>query len=112
MAILTYIGAHWVEWLFTLCLAALGWAYKGVITRLKAEQAKNEAIAEGMQALLRDSIVGTYNKQLGKGYCPIYVKESIKKIYAAYTGLGGNDVATDLYKKLLDMPTEQPKEGE
>ena len=34
-------------------------------------------------------------------------KESIKKVYHAYHDLGGNDVATDLYKKLLDLPTEK-----
>ena len=33
----------------------------------------------------------------------------MKKVYAAYHGLDGNDVATSLYKKLLEMPEEQPK---
>ena len=110
MQILAYIGAHWVEWLFTLCLALLGWAYKGVLTKLTAEQAKNEAIAEGVQSLLRESIVTNYNRYSGKGYCPIYAKESLKSVYKAYHDLGGNDVATDLYKKLLEMPTEKDKQ--
>ena len=110
MEILSYIGAHWVEWLFTLGLAGLGWAYKTLLSRLKEEQKKNEAIAEGIQSLLRESIVSNYNKYKGKGYCPIYAKESIKKVYQAYHDLDGNDVATDLYNKLLGMPTEA--EGE
>ena len=110
MQILAYIGAHWVEWLFTVCLALLGWAYKGVLAKLKAEQAKNEAIAEGVQSLLRESIVTNYNRYSGKGYCPIYAKESLKSVYKAYHDLGGNDVATDLYKKLLEMPTEKDKQ--
>ena len=73
------------------------------------KMAKNKAIAEGVQSLLRDSIVLNYNRYLDRGYCPIYAKESIKKIYHAYRDLQGNDVATDLYHKLLDMPTEPPK---
>ena len=112
MEILAYISAHWVEWLFTVCLAALTFAWRQVSHRLKAEQKKNEAIAEGIQSLLRESIVSNYNKYKSKGYCPIYAKESIKKVYKAYSGLGGNDVATGLYKELLAMPTDTEDHNE
>ena len=111
MDILNYIGAHWVEWLFTLCLALLTLAWRAVAARLKLEMKKNEAIADGVQSLLRESIVTNYNRYNDKGYCPIYAKESVKKVYHAYSNLGGNDVATDLYKKLLEMPTEEVNNG-
>ena len=111
MEIIAYIGAHWVEWIFTACLALLGWAYKQMLARLKEEHARNEAIAEGVQSLLRESIVSNYNKYSKKGSCPIYAKESIKKVYQAYHDLDGNDVATGLYKELLEMPTEQKEES-
>ena len=106
MSILTFITAHWLEWLFTAVLASLSWLFKLMRDQLKQEQAKNEAIAEGVQALLRESIVTSYNKHLDRGFCPIYAKESIKKVYKAYHNLGGNDVATSLYKKILEMPEE------
>ncbi len=111
MEILAYVGAHWVEWLFAICLAGLTLAWKTVSSRLKEEHEKNEAIAEGVQSLLRESIVANYNRYTDKGYCPIYAKESLKKVYHAYHDLGGNDVATDLYQKCLDLPTEEKKEG-
>ena len=112
-AILSYIGTHWLEWLFALLLAALAGAWKKVSDRLKLEHDKNEAVAEGVQALLRESIVSNYNRYLEKGYCPIYAKESLKKVYHAYHNLKGNDVATSLYKKVLDMPEDvEKKEGE
>ena len=109
MEILAYIGSHWVEWLFTICLATLGFAWRTVSKRLKEEHEKNEAIAEGVQSLLRESIVTNYNRYHDKGYCPIYAKESIKKVYQAYHDLGGNDVATKLYEKMLAMPEEEDK---
>lgn len=113
MEILSYAGEHWVEWLFTGCLAVLTVAWRTVASRLKQEQAKNEAIAEGVQSLLRESIVNNYNRYKEKGYCPIYAKESIKKVFHAYhDGLGGNDVASGLYKELLEMPTEKKGEEE
>ena len=107
MELLTFIGAHWLEWLFTGVLAVLSWLFKLMRDQLKAEQAKNEAIAEGVQSLLRESIVSNYNRYSDKGFCPIYAKESIKKVYKAYHNLGGNDVATELYSKVLKMPEEQ-----
>ena len=55
---------------------------------------------------MRESIVGNYNKYSDKGFCPIYAKESVKKAYSAYHKLGGNDVATELYNKLLRMKEE------
>lgn len=107
MEILNYFQAHWVEWFFALCLAALGVGWKYILNRLKEEHEKNEAIAEGVQSLLRESIVTNYNRYSDRGFCPIYAKESLKKVYHAYHDLGGNDVATDLYDKMLKMPTER-----
>lgn len=104
--ILTYIQSHWVEWLFAGVCAFLAWGYREVSRRLTEEQKKNAAIADGVQALLRESIVRNYNKYQDKGACPIYAKESLKKCYKAYSALGGNDVATELYRKLLAMPEE------
>lgn len=104
MALVDFIANNWVEWLFALVTAALGWLYRGISTRLKAEQEKNKAIAAGVESLLRESIVSNYNKYSEKGFCPIYAKESIKRVYVAYSDLGGNDVATGLYHKILAMP--------
>ena len=102
-----FIQANWLQWLFAGLMAALAWGYRTVSIRLKAEQEKSEAIAEGVQSLLRESIVGNYNKWSDRGFCPIYAKESIKRVYAAYHDLKGNDVATELYQKILKMPEDQ-----
>lgn len=105
--IIEYIQANWVEWLFGAAIAILGFLYRHIVKQLKEEKRKNEALMLGVQSLLRESIVGNYNKYHDKEYCPIYAKESIKKAYEAYHNLGGNDVATRLYEKLLDMPEEK-----
>ena len=110
-AVLSYIQSHWLEWLFAILTGLVGLGYKNLSARLKTEQKKNAAIAEGVQSLLRESIVSNYNKYINRGYCPIYAKESIKHVYEAYHNLGGNDVATKLYNTLLAMP-EEPKERE
>ena len=106
-AVWSFITAHWLEWLFTAAMAILSWLFKTLRDQLAEEREKNAAIAEGVQALLRESIVTSYNKHQDKGFCPIYAKESMKKVYSAYHNLGGTDVATELYNKLLKMPEEK-----
>lgn len=110
--ILAFIATHWVEWLFTAALGLISFFLKILREQLAEERRKNEAIAEGVQSLLRESIVTNYNRYLEKGVCPIYAKESVKKVYQAYHNLGGNDVATELYNKLLKMPEERKVQDE
>lgn len=111
MQVSQFIQQNWMEWMFAIITFILGCLYRDVRKRLKEEQKKSTAIAEGVQSLLRESIVQNYNKYQERGYCPIYAKESIKRVYEAYHNLDGNDVATKLYETLLGMP-EKPEEKE
>ena len=106
-AFLQYIAAHWIEWLFAAITALAGFGYHRISLKFQEEKDRNEAIAVGVQSLLRESIISNYNTYQDKGFCPIYAKESIKKVYEAYHNLGGNDVATSLYKKILDMKEDE-----
>lgn len=111
MEIVSYVASHYIEWIFAAATCVLGFLYRQTAKRLKEEQKKNKAVADGVQCLLRESIVSNYNKYQERDFCPIYAKESIKRVYAAYHDLDGNDVATKLYHTLLEMP-EEPEERE
>ena len=106
MEIVSFIAAHWVEWLFAFATAVLSLGYRSVSKRLQEERKKNEAIAEGVQALLRENIVANYNRYAPAGVCPIYAKENIEAIFKAYEKLGGNHTAKQLYEDLMKLPTE------
>lgn len=110
--IMQYIGTHWVEWLFMVISALLGFGYRQMAKQQADERIKNKALQEGVQALLRDRIIQVYNHYQDKGFCPIYAKENIKRMYDAYHGLGGNDVATKLKDTLLAMPEESEESEE
>ena len=105
--IFNYIAANWVNWVFLAVTGTAAWGYRVLAKRQKHEAVKNKALCEGVQALLRDRIIETYNHYNDKGYCPIYAKESMRRLYSAYHALGGNDVATELKEKVLAMPTER-----
>lgn len=82
----------------------------GVITGLaayaKALKKRNSAVEDGLQCLLRAEIIRSHEKYTAKRFCPIYAKEALKRAYAAYHALGGNDVATALYNEIMDLPTD------
>lgn len=107
-----YILAHWTQWVFAGIAALAGFGYRNVSKKLQEYKQQNEAIADGIQSLLRESIVNNYNKYKVKGYCPIYAKESMKNVYQSYHKLGGNDVATGIYKTILEMKDEPDDEKE
>lgn len=103
----TYIQNNLLDLLFTIVTFILGCLYRDVRKRLMEEKTKSDAIAEGVQSLLRENIVANFNKyHQDRKHCPIYAKESLKRVYDAYHNLGGNDVATALYEKVLNMPEE------
>lgn len=75
--------------------------------RIIQDQEQLDAVKEGLQCLLRQSIISSHDKWNERRYCPIYAKESLTRAYDSYHRLGGNDVATALYKQTLSLPTER-----
>ena len=99
---------YWIEFLFGLIISGMG-----VMAKLMYNQhLKNKAIGKGVEALLRNGIVQTYNKWSERVYCPIYARENATMMYEPYHILGGNDVATDLIEDLKGLPTEPQKKNE
>ena len=84
------------------------------LTRSSKKSAEEDALCSGVQCLLRAEIIRSYEKYNEKGYCPLYSKQALTTAYKAYHALGGNDVATDLYDRIMNMPEkgrETGKEG-
>lgn len=77
----------------------------GLASNRRGKRTKGEqAISDGLQCLLRAEIIRSYEKYSEIGYCPLYSKQALTTAYKAYHALGGNDVATDLYDKIMNMP--------
>lgn len=96
-----------VEHLVELALTAF---CGGMVVYIKALHKHYTAMQEGVQALLRESIVNSYRYYKSKGYCEPEERVTIAKTYNAYHDLGGNDIATDLYNRVLKLPAEDTKE--
>jgi len=76
---------------------------RGAVT---AQEIKQEAIHEGVKALLYDRIVQLYNHYNGKKHIPIYARQNASNLHKEYKALGGNGVVDGLMKHLMNLPTE------
>lgn len=105
--ILPYIVSLVSGCVLVVCTYAINKMLKARDATLLKEAEKQEAIGEGVRALLRRSILDDFNRYSKKGFVPPYARENLERTYAAYHTLGGNDMATDLYQKLRQMPVRE-----
>ena len=78
--------------------------------KIKNNEKRTEALKLGVQALLRDRLYAYYNKYLELEYAPIYARENFENIYKQYHNLGNNGVMDDIYRKFMELPTENESE--
>lgn len=101
-----------LESLFTqLCLfvisAVVGWLGGRLSTYSKSVKAENEALKQGVRALLRSDLMHTHHAAIRDGFCSTTDKEIMERTYRAYHALGGNGVATNLYEEFMRLPTRE-----
>ena len=102
-----FIAKYWLEVVFGAILAGFGAAFHGLSRRVSRRIEEQEAIKLGMQALLRDRIISAYNHYMDKGFCPIYARENVRRLYEQYHNLGGNGTVTHLVEELEELPTDK-----
>ena len=66
-----------------------------------------KSLRDGLQCLLRAEIIRQHEKWTDRGYCPIWAKQALSREYKAYHALKGNDVATELYHEVMELPDRQ-----
>ena len=75
-----------------------------IFKRIKENDEKTRAVALGVQALLRDRLIGEYNHYSEKGYAPIYAKQNFENMWKQYHNLGVNGVMDGLHEKFMELP--------
>ncbi len=73
-------------------------------------QVENEALKNGMQALLRDRLLRNYREFNDKGFAETDEKDNWENLYKQYKALGGNGVVTKIHEKVLTLPDFQKGE--
>mgnify|MGYP001110770870 CR=1 FL=1 len=77
-----------------------------ISTKAKANNKKDKAIEEGVQALLRNELVRRYREYEAKGEISILDKENMEAMFVQYQNLGGNGTVKHLMDDMLDLKTK------
>ena len=99
-----WITRYWVEWLFGIVAALAAASYRRVSRHMRHTQKKDQALDDGMRALLRDRIISACDHYFEKGFAPVYARENITSMYDAYHSLGGDGIVTDMVKQAMELP--------
>lgn len=99
-----FVVKYWLEVVFGLIVAGLGWAYRHLAKRFKAEQEKNKAIEDGLRDILRIQILDSYDKCVAAGRkISVSRKDAIDSAYRSYHALGGNGTITQVHNEIMTM---------
>lgn len=101
-----FIIKHWLQVIFSLMLSALGVVMRKITQGLKKERTEQESIKLGVQAILRDRLIQSYNHYMEVGCCAIHDRDNIINMYNQYHNLGANGVVDCLIEKLLELPVK------
>lgn len=84
---------------------------KYLMRRINANTKKTEAVCLGVQALLRNQLIQSYNDHLDKGYAPIYAKENFENMWKQYHNLGVNGVMDEIHERFMELPDRRPEDN-
>lgn len=99
--IINAMVSHWNEIVFALISAA----FAKVAGSLRKERQMRQCLKSAICALLRDRIIGIYDRYSGKEYFPVHERENLMHLTNEYYQLGGNGVVRELEEKLSRLPT-------
>ena len=68
---------------------------------------KSDALAKGVQALLRAQMISDWNHYSEKGFAPIYAKENFENCWKQYEALGKNGVMSGIHKDFMMLPDKK-----
>lgn len=104
-----FAAKHWLTVLFGGVSAAVAALWRQGQKQKKTQQ----AIQDGVKALLRDRILQMYAICKSKGYCSLQDRESLESMYAAYHGgLQGNGTVSGVFNTMMSMPYEKERKDE
>lgn len=88
----------------SLLSAICGWALRAAISQKKEQK----SIKAGVVALIHDRLYTSYEEYSHRQPLPFATVEEIRNaeyLYKPYHALGGNGTGTELYERIMNMPS-------
>lgn len=99
-----FIIRYWIEFLFSGLITVLSYSMMKISQQFKKEVKDQKSIKIGIQAILRDRLIQSYNKHTREGFCSIHDRDNMTNMYEQYHGLGENGVMDGLYDEVMSLP--------
>ena len=106
-----FVKKYWIETFFASIVTGLSFSVKLLFKRAKKEVVEQQAIKQGLIAILHDRLHQVSYQLINKGTCTIADLENVEFLYKSYHELGGNGVCTEMYNRVKSLPfvTEDTK---
>lgn len=98
-----WIMKYWIQELFALVIAGLGWC----IRKLKKKKTEYDVLREGILALLHDRLYAECSFFIARGWCTVEERTNLEELYKPYRSLGGNGTGEHIYHHCLSLPFEE-----
>jgi len=95
-----WIIKYWVQELFALIIAVLGWCVK----KLRTKKTEYDVLREGILALLHDRLYQACSFFIARGWASLEDRDNLEYLYRPYKALGGNGTGENLYQEVLKLP--------
>ncbi|MDO4285218.1 MAG: hypothetical protein Q4C60_07750 [Eubacteriales bacterium] len=99
-----WIKQYWLEALFTGAIGLLGWWCKRLAKAIKQKRAEEDAVKDGVLAILHDRLYTLANEYILAGQITLMQLKNLEYIYKSYSALGGNGTGTELWERCKDLP--------
>ena len=78
--------------------------------QIRRREAEDEARDKLTLGMARTMLLSNYDRAVDKGCYTVTERDVYHELFEAYVGAGGNGVIRELAEKIVDLPTEPPKE--
>ena len=102
-----FVIKYWVQ---LAAIASFGIAIlRAVIKKKKQEKEEQEALKEGVLALLHDRLYQGCRFHIREKQIEAAELKNMEYLYNGYHTLGGNGTGTELYERVKDLPLKEDK---
>lgn len=98
-----FIREYWLEVVFGLVLALLGACYRTLSSRIKKKLLEQDAVKEGVLAILHDRLYSECEALIHRGECDVESMKNVEYLYNSYHALGGNGTGTQLFERVKNL---------
>ncbi len=104
---LEFLMEYWLEVGFGCLVTAVGAGFRWMGKRLKERKKEDEAIKEGVLALLHDRLYQGCNYHIRNREISSTEMKNMEYLYKGYHALGGNGTGTELYERVQNLPLKE-----